>query len=388
MAGKYQKKKESKSGKGGKIVLIVLGVLLALILALVIAGVIYYNHTLNKIKKVEVPKISYTTSPTEYEEVTAPPAQTEETEAATEATVEATTEPTEPHVASREDYINILVVGQDYREGEENHLADSMILCTINTYEKTMSVTSILRDTQLQVGSRYTDTKGGGHTSGRVKVNMIYASGYTYGYGTADAMGWMNQVLYDNFGIEVDYNFELDFSAFCDAVNLIGGIDVEVNEAEADYLNGETNWVYQHVDPGVTHLDGYGALAYARMRKAEGDGDSDIKRTERQRKVVAAVLNQVKNKGASSIQQIANEVLPSISTSMTNSEITAVIAKLLPILPDLQIKSSGTCPQSGAYWGAMVDIFGNGVEHSVLQFNPGTVKKHMRALTLGEGTVE
>lgn len=387
MAGKFEKKKEKSPRKGGKVALIVLGVILGLIVLLVIAGVIYYNATLNKLNKVTVPKINYTTSATEYEEVTQPPTEAA-TEVTTEATTEATTEPTEPHVASREDYLNFLVVGQDYRQGEENHLADSMILCTINTYEKTMSVTSIFRDTQLQVGSRYTDTKGGSHTSGRVKVNMIYASGYSYGYGTADAMGWMNQVLYDNFGIEVDYNFELDFTAFCDAVNLIGGIDIEVTEAEADYLNGETNWVYRHVDPGVTHLDGYGALAYARMRKAEGDGDSDIKRTERQRKVVAAVLEQVKKKGASSIQKIANEVLPTISTSMTNSEITSVIATLLPILPDLEIKSSGTCPQSGAYWGAMVDIFGNGMTHSVLQFDPGTVKKHMRALTLGEGLVE
>ncbi len=387
MAGKYQKKKESKSGKGGKIVLIVLGVLLALILALVIAGVIYYNHTLNKINKVEVPKISYTTSPTEYEEVTAPPVQTEETEAATEATVEATTEATEPHVASREDYINILVVGQDYREGEENHLADSMILCTINTYEKTLTMTSIFRDTQLQVGSTYIDSKGGRHTSGRVKVNMIYASGYTYGYGTADAMGWMNQVLYDNFGVEVDYNVEVNFDIFMDAVNALGGVDIEIDEAEATYLNADDVWVRKDVEAGIAHLDGMASLSFVRMRHAEGD-QGDISRTGRQRRFLAAVVEKLKTMDLAKVQKLIDKVLPNITTSMTNSEITSLIAKMLPMLSSLEIKQSGTCPQDGAYWGAMVDIFGNGVEHSVLQFNPGTVKKYMRALTLGEGTAE
>lgn len=389
MAGKFEKKKEKKSGKGGKIVLIVLGVILALLLALVIAGVIYYNHTLNKMNKVVVPKVNYTTSATEYEEVTEPSAQTEATQAATEteATVEATTEATEPHVASREDYINILVVGQDYREGEENHLADSMILCTINTYEKTLTMTSIFRDTQLQVGTTYIDSKGGRHTSGRVKINMIYASGYTYGYGTADAMGWMNQVFYDNFGVEVDHNFEVNFDIFMDAVNALGGVDIEITQAEADYLNADDVWVRQDVEAGIAHLDGMAALSFVRMRHAEGD-QGDISRTERQRRFLTAVVEKLKTMDLAKVQKLIDSVLPNITTSMSNSEITALIAKMLPMLSSLEIKSSGTCPQEGAYWGAMVDIFGNGVEHSVLQFNPQTVKKHMRALTLGEGTTE
>lgn len=397
MAGKYEKKKEpvpgkvqkedtgSTGGKGGKTLLIVLAVVLGLIVALIAAGIIYYNAALNKMNKVTVPKVNYTTSATEYQEMTMPTEAA--TEATTEPTTEATTEPTEPHVASREDYINILVVGQDAREGEANHLADSMILCTINTYEKTLTMTSIFRDTQLQVGSSYTDTKGGRHTSGRVKINMIYASGYTYGYGTADAMGWMNQVMYDNFGVEVDHNFEINFDLFMDAVNAIGGVDIEITEAEADYLNEDTLWVRKEVQPGVVHMGGMTALSYVRMRHADGD-QGDISRTVRQRKFVSAVVEKMKTMDVTTVQNVINEVMPNITTSMTNSEITALIAKLLPILPSLEIKQSGTCPQQGAYWGQLVDIFGNGIQHSVIQFNPQTVKKYMRALTLGEGTIE
>lgn len=383
MAGKYERKKEttpSAHGKGSKIAVIVLAVLLGLIVLAVVAGVIYYNSTLNKMTKVNVPKVNYTTAATEAEEITMP-TQTEEV---TEATEE-TTAPTEPHVASREDYINILVVGQDARDGESNNLADSMILCTINTYEKTLTMTSILRDTQLQVGSSYTDTKGGRRTSGRVKINMIYASGYKYS--TADAMGWMNQVLYDNFGIEVDHNFEINFDLFMDAVNALGGVDIEISEAEAAYLNNDTLWVRSEMKAGVAHMDGMTALSFVRMRHAEGD-QGDITRTERQRRFVSAVLEKMKSMDLTTLQKVIDSVLPNITTSMTNSEITALIAKMLPMLSGMEIKQSGTCPQQGAYWGAMVDIFNNGIEHSVLQFNPQNVKKYMRALTLGEGTIE
>lgn len=386
MSGKYEKKKEKKAGKGSKILLIVLAVVFALILVVVLAGVIIYQYSMSKIKKVDVPKVNYTVAATEPE-VTAPPETTEvPTEAATEATTEATTEPTEPHVASREDYINFLLVGQDTREGEENHLADSMIVCTVNTYEKTLTLTSILRDTQLQVSGTYRDTKGKNHTYGKVKVNMIYASGYTYGYGTADAMGWMNQALYDNFGFEIDHNFEVDFDAFVKTIDILGGVDIELSQAEVDRLEYNQK-VYQDISAGLNHLDGNSALSYARMRKADGD-EGDITRSERQRKVITAVLNQLKTLDLSTVQKLIDEVLPCVSTSMSTSEITSMIGTMLPILKDLTITSSGTCPMKGSYGNAQVDIFNNGVIHEVLTFEPTQVKRYMRALTLGEGTIE
>lgn len=387
MSGKYEKKKEIKAGKSGKVVLIVLAVILAVILALVIAVVVFYNYSMSKLNQVDVPKINYTAAATEPE-MTAPSETVEvPTEAATEATTEATTEPTEPHVASRDDYINFLVVGQDAREGEQNHLADSMIVCTVNTYEKTLTLTSILRDTQLQVSGTYRDTMGKNHTYGRVKVNMIYASGYAYGYGTADAMGWMNQALYDNFGLEIDHNIEVNFDAFIQAIDIIGGIDIELNESEVAYFMEDGKVIQDEISLGMNHMSGYNALAYVRMRKAQGD-QGDITRTERQRKVVTAVLNQLKTLDLNTIQRLIDEVLPCISTSMSTSEITSTIAKLLPMLTDLTISSSGTCPMQGSYGSAQVDLFQDGIYHEVLTFAPQQVKKYMRALTLGEGTIE
>lgn len=373
MSGRYERKKAKRPLGGKKIALIVLVVLLVLIVAAVIAGIVYYNVMLNKINVVDVPKIVYTTPTTEATE------NTEET-ATVETTEETTVATTEPHVASSADYLNILVVGQAARDGEAERFADTMILCTINTYEKTLTMTSLLRDAFVKYPD-YTDTNGKPHYGGRVKLTTMYHNGYITTNSTADAMGLMNLTLFTNFGIEVDYDFEIDFEAFVKAVNLLGGIKIELTEAEADYLNKDGK-VWQEVEPGVNRLDGDTALAYARMRKAEGDSDSDIKRTSRQRKFMEAVLTKLKGKSLSDLQALANEVLPMITTSMSKSEITEYMLTLLPMLPEMTIENGGNCPANT--WGDFVDIYHDGFQHSVLRFDETETKKTMRAITEGE----
>lgn len=364
--GRFERKKEKP--RAGKIVLIVLAVILALVLAVVAAVWIYYNSMMDKIEYVEVPKIQYTTAPTE----TAP---VEETEAAAEET----TVPEETvHIPSSEDYINFLVVGQASRYGDEEHMADSMILVTLNTYENTMTLTSILRDTLVQVGGRYS---GNGKSYGGVKINTMYHVGYTWG-GTAGSMEVMNQILYDNFGVEVDYNIEVDFESFMRVIYALDGIEIELTQEEADYLNADDAWVKTDVEPGLQRLDGMAALSYVRMRKAEGDGESDIKRTARQRQFVSALLERFKKIEISNLQKIVNDVLPGIATSMTKQEITDMLLKVLPMLPQMEMKTGGVCPASG--WGDMKDIYNDGMYHSVMLFNVEQTKKEMRAITEGE----
>lgn len=368
--GRFERKRQKP--KASKTILIVLAVILALVLAAVVAGIIYYISMLNRMDHVEVPKIQYTTA------ATTDPVET--TDVATEETTEATTIATEPpHVASPEDYINILLVGQAARPGEAERHADTMILVTLNKYEKTISTTSILRDTLVQRSGSFK-----GHTYGGGKINAMYHMGYTWD-GVAGSMAVMNQILYDNFGIEVDHNFEVDFDAFMEIVNVLGGVEVELTEAEAEYLNAEDFWVYHDVKPGLQKLDGMTALTYARMRKAAGDSESDIVRTERQRKVITAILDKIKTRSISDLQQMANKVLPYVTTSMTNSEITDLLLMVLPMVSDLKIVSSGTCPAQGTYHGDVVDIYKNGIPQSILRFNEQENKKIMRAITEGEG---
>lgn len=363
--GRFLKKKE-KAGRGKKVSLWIIGVIVVVLLAVSAAGIIIYNHVLGKIDHVEVPKIDYSQLETD-------PIATEPDLVPTEETVLPTTE---PHVASSEDYINFLVVGQAARAGEVERFADTMILCTVNTYEKTLTMTSLLRDSFVKMP----DYKG--HYGGRIKLTTIYHLGSVYGNGVAGSMELMNMALYNNFGIEVDHNFEIDFEAFVDVIDLMGGVELEINQAEADYLNKDDAWVFYDVEPGLVSIDGCTALSYARMRKAEGDNESDINRTARQRKLIEAVLRKLKSMSASDLKKIVDEVLPMITTSMDNAEITQMILKFLPMLPELTIQKGGTCPAE--YKGDMVDIYNDGMEHSVLRFDAESTKKTMRAITEGE----
>lgn len=365
--GRYARKKEKKPLTGKKIALIVVCVILVVVLAVVIAGVSYYQSMLKRIKYVEVPKIEYTKATTEA---------TEETQATAETMMETTVETTAPHVASSADYLNFLVVGQAGREGEAERFADTMILVTVNTYEKTLTMTSMLRDTLVKMA----DYKG--HYGGNIKLTTVYHLGSVYGEGIPGSMELIDLTLFNNFGIEVDYNFEVDFDIFVKIVDLVGGVDIDLTQAEADYLNKDDLWVYYDVEPGLQMLDGMTALSYARMRKAEGDADSDITRTSRQRKLVEAILTKLKSKSLSELQSIANEILSLVTTSMTSQEITECLLTLLPMLPELTIQTGGTCPAN--YWGDMVDIYSDGFQHSVLRFDVKETTKYMRAITEGE----
>lgn len=368
--GRFEKKKKKK---GGKIVLIVLLVLVLLIGAVGVGGYIYYNSMLSMMNHVEVPKVEYTVPTTEATEPTV-----SATQEATEATVPPTTEP--PHIPSSADYINFLLVGQAARVGESKdneRAADTIILCTLNTHEKTLTLTSILRDSFVKPCNTWR-----GHSFGRIKLTTVYHLGSVYEGTAAGSMELMNITLFNNFGIEVDHNFEISFDVFMDIVNALGGIEIELTEAEAKYLNADDLWVRYDVEPGLQKLDGMAALCYVRMRKAEGDADSDIKRSARQRKFVEAVLDKVKDMSPSKLQKLANKVLPMVTTSMSNDEITDLLVTLLPMLPELEMKTGGVCPSNSK--GDEVDIYNNGVYHSVLRFNEAEIKKEMRAITEGE----
>lgn len=366
MKGKYEKLKSEKGGLRKVALFFIIGILL-LIVGTAVAVAVYYRSMLGKIQHVDVPDIVYTTPEIETTDAT------KETDV---AMPETTVQPKEAHIPSSEDYINFLLVGQASREGEAERFADTMILCTVNTYDKTLTMTSLLRDTLVKMPD-YKKRIGG-----NIKLTTIYHLGSTYGDGVSGSMELMNQTLYDNFGIEVDHNFEVDFDAFIRVIDMLGGIDIELTEAEADYLNADDFWVYEDVQPGMAHLDGMTALCYARMRKAAGDEGSDITRTSRQRKVIANILEKIKGLSIGDIQSLVDEVLPLITTSMDSSEITKMLMTLLPILPDLRIEASGTCPAN--YWGDMVEIYHDGVYHSVLRFDKGETKTAMRRITKGE----
>ena len=367
------RRSREKAGNGTKVLLIVLAVLLVLILAGL--GVVYWfiQNKFSKMNIVTLPEDTYAYTQA-TEEFTRPPetqpVQTEET------TAETTLETTRPPM-SAEDIVNILVVGQAARDGESGKMADTTMLVSINTYTEEVTVFSILRDSLVNLPA-YKGLKGG-----KNKFTMCYALGYQQN-GTAGAMEMTNICLKDNFGIEVDYNVEVSFDGFIRMIDYLNGVELELTEAEANYLNKDILYVQRTIEPGVQVLQGMEALSYARMRKAAGDGESDIKRTERQRKLVASLLEKFRYMSLSELNGWIDELLPMVTTTMKPADVTALAAKILPMVRNLKMQGE-TVPVGKTGWGEMYDIYGDGNLHSVMLFVSSQQKQLIRAITEAEG---
>ena len=367
------RRSREKAGNGTKVLLIVLAVLLVLILAGL--GVVYWfiQNKFSKMNIVTLPEDTYAYTQA-TEEFTRPPetqpVQTEET------TAETTLETTRPPM-SAEDIVNILVVGQAARDGETGKMADTTMLVSINTYTEEVTVFSILRDSLVNLPA-YKGLKGG-----KNKFTMCYALGYQQN-GTAGAMEMTNICLKDNFGIEVDYNVEVSFDGFIRMIDYLNGVELELTEAEANYLNKDTLYVQRTIEPGVQVLQGMEALSYARMRKAAGDGESDIKRTARQRKLVESLLEKFRYMSISELNGWIDELLPMVTTTMTPSDVTKLAAKILPMVRNLKMQGE-TIPVGKTGWGEMYDIYGDGNLHSVMLFVSSQQKQLIRAITEAEG---
>lgn len=376
--GRYEAPKPKKKGK--KVLVIILCVLLLLLGGIGVAGVIIYNDFINRVEHVveventgplsdEILAMMGTEPPTEATEPGPTVAVTEE--ATVPAATEIITEPTEPKIP---DILNVLLIGQSYREKEENYLSDTLILVTINKDSKEVTLTSFPRDTYVDLPN-YKH-----HTCGWNLINTNYALGYSFG-GTAAAMTMINNCLKLNFGIEVDYDIEISLDAFPEIIDALGGVRMELSQAEADYINDlGYEWV-QEVTEGENRLFGEAALEYARMRKAEGDSDSDIVRTERQRKLLTALFGKVATKSLKDLRDIAYQILPMIKTNMTNEQITECLFEVLPLLKDMTI-SSGTCPVEGTAWPEDRDLPDAGVR-SVMVFSSEQQKRLMMPITEG-----
>ena len=365
---KTKKSKKSKK-RGKKILLIVLAVILVLVIGAVAAGAIYYNRMMNKMNIIELPEDTYV-----YTE------ETEDVSDVTEATeiIETTgptVETTRPPM-SADDIINILVVGQSSRAGEESRMADTTMVVSINTYDGTVTLFSVLRDSYVKLP----DYKG--HVCGRAKFTVCYGLGYNWG-GIAGAMEMTNICMRDNFGVEVDYNVEIDFESFIKVVDYMGGIEIELTEAEAKYLNEDDLYVRYDVQPGLQYLDGMAALSYARMRKAEGDNDSDIKRSARQRLVIETLLNKVRGLSLKELQGVADTLLPLITTTMKPGDVVNILKRIIPVFSNIHIVGE-TIPYGNTGWGEIIDIYEDGIPDSVIKFEAPQQKRLIRAITEAE----
>jgi LCP family protein required for cell wall assembly len=178
--------------------------------------------------------------------------------------------------------VTILVMGLDYRdwEGEGPSRTDTMMLVTMDPTTRTAGMLSIPRDLWVNVP---------GFDYG--KINTAYYLGELYNL-PGGGPGLAVQTVENLLGIDINYYAQIDFSAFENFIDQIGGIDVEVPyEMTVDPI-GPGNTVT--LEPGTQHLDGPAALAYARNRDTWG---SDFDRADRQQQVIMAIFDKITSLG-------------------------------------------------------------------------------------------
>ena len=208
----------------------------------------------------------------------------------------------ESTLASSDDVINILFIGSDARSDVEGQRSDTMMLFSIDKQNKKLKLTSFLRDSYVYIPSK--------------KYNTKLNAAFSYG-GTQLVM----DTLEYNFGVKIDHYVMVNFKVFRQLVNLLGGITVDgVTEAEAKYMREEVK--IKGIKEGTNHMTGKAALWYCRIRYV----DNDFRRTERQRKVIGAIVSKALKTNPVKLMSIVKQVLPNISTDIDSSELVGLAA--------------------------------------------------------------
>ena len=222
--------------------------------------------------------------------------------------------------------VNVMLIGQDRRPGEDRARSDSMILVTFNKEKKTITMTSFMRDLYVKIPGGYLDNR----------INTAYSLG---------GIDLLNQTLLENFGVVVDATVEVDFGQFRNIIDLLGGVEIELDEAEARYINKKMNT--RDVEPGVQILNGRQALWYARNRST--GGTSDFGRTNRQRTVLNALIEAYKNKPLTEMLGLLDDILPLITTDLTQGEVLNYVMALFPMFSECEIVTQQIPVQGGFY---------------------------------------
>lgn len=204
---------------------------------------------------------------------------------------------------------NILLLGID----SDSKLSDTMILVSVNERTRQTHMVSFYRDSYTYL------PKGTGGTY--CKLNAAYA------YGGAPCTV---KTIEDNYKIKIDNYVLADYNTFPKAIDALGGVDVKVTKKEAKYLNRTwKKWTRTHkkiqFHDGLMHMDGEHALMFCRIRKL----DSDIGRTNRQRRVMTAILSRVKNSDLDGINQLIDSVRKDLKTDMPEREREALATRLI-----------------------------------------------------------
>ncbi|XZL28424.1 LCP family protein [Clostridium perfringens] len=259
---KYEKKKVKK------VIYIVSSIVLILLIPLG-GGYYYINSKLNKVQKVEVNKDNLAIDKTQVEE--------------------------EKHIK------NIALFGIDSPKGKVGR-SDAIMILTLDEEHKVMKLTSIMRDSYVDIPVYGDDKITHAYAFGRPELAM--------------------KTLNDNFKVNVEDFMAVNFTSLPEIIDKLGGVKINIIPEEIHHISGITS-------PGEQVLNGEQALAYSRIRYATG---GDYKRTERQRVVLEAVFEKLKSTPTKEYPSLIDDFLPYIETNMSSMDMIKLATDAAPLV--------------------------------------------------------
>ena len=274
----------------------ILLVMLILITTIVAASAFALNHYMSKIERVEIDRNVVTQTGKEP-------------------------------VKEDEDVITIALLGTDFTQNDEYGnlygASDSTMILGVDKKNNRVKLFSLMRDL-------YLDLPDG---SGKENLN------YTMAYGGPELI--LKTINY-NFNLTVDKFIYVSLRTLPQIIDKLGGVDLNITEDELNYINAIIPSIDKEngtstspiTSAGLQTLNGTQASAYCRIRYTEG---RDFKRTERQRDVLAALFNKFKTASISDLTSMMNDILPLVTTNLTNTEILSIATEVLSMgVPDIE----------------------------------------------------
>lgn len=333
--------KQKKPNKNNLLIRIICSVLSVIFLIGGI-GCLYGYSSINSVRYEDLPE---TTKPTSD--------GTDTTEAGLTFERDPSTLLNDPYV------LNIMLYGAD--QFGQGGLSDSMILLSIDNRHQKIKLTSFLRDTYISIPGYYAH-----------KLNLAYSLG-----GPALSIS----TIESNYGIQIDRYAVVNFTSFKKIVDIMGGVTVELSGDEIDYINAQIQYnnqtEYLYAEPGMVTLNGQQALWYARDRGGTYSGMSfsgdDWDRTDRQRKFLHAVMDQMKSASITELIEIVNNIGPMVTTNLKKSEITSLLSGATTYLgysfEECSMPSSGSWSYGWNNAGSVILVDDwNGARHDLAKF--------------------
>ena len=214
---------------------------------------------------------------------------------------------------------NILLVGTDGEYVEKGNRSDSVMLVTIDTNNKDIKISSIARDTYVDIPGYSTE-----------KLTHAYAY---------EGIDLLKEVFKENFDLDIDKYIAVNFISFMDIMDELGGVEVNVEEKDIKEINKYIDACYGYyknkdekdkeyiTESGVQRLNGYQALAFSRIRYT----DDAFARDNRHREVAESVYKEFAQKGIDTYKRCAEIVLNNTKTNISPIEMMNLAYTVLKI---------------------------------------------------------